>query len=278
MVAARAEARRLAQGALKRAAAAVDLVRPPDRGAVVLIYHRVGRRSALEVDLPHALFEEQIALLASSGRAETLDGVLRALTLAPPVGGADPVAVTFDDGTADFVDEALPVLVEHRVPAVLYVATEFVDLGREFPAHGTPLSWSALADAVSTGLVTIGSHTHTHALLDRLAPADVELELDRSIKLLQDRLGVTAEHFAYPKALAGSRAIAPMVRARFRSAAVAGTRPNPYGHTDPYRLQRSPVQLGDGMRWFEHKLSGGMHVEDGVRRLVNRVRYAGAAS
>ena len=66
------------------------------------------------------------------------------------------------------------------------------------------------------------------------------------------------------------------MRSRFRSAALAGTRPNPVGGTDPYRLARSPVQVSDGMHYFDSKLAGGMALEDDLRRLVNRVRYTGA--
>jgi hypothetical protein len=72
----------------------------------------------------------------------------------------------------------------------------------------------------------------------------------------------------------GSPAADAAVRARFDSAAVAGTHVNPYGTTDPYRLARSPVQVSDGMRWFRRKVAGGMRFEDDVRRLVNRRRYA----
>ena len=42
---------------------------------------------------------------------------------------------------------------------------------------------------VSTGFVTIGSHTHTHALLDRLPPDRVEDEITRSAGLIEDKLG-----------------------------------------------------------------------------------------
>jgi peptidoglycan/xylan/chitin deacetylase (PgdA/CDA1 family) len=188
------------------------------------------------------------------------------------------VAVTFDDGTADFADVAMPVLVEHRVPVTLYVATEFVDEGRAFPDDGSPLSWSALRDVVSTGLVEVGSHTHGHALLDRLPPDRIDDELERSIELINDHLGVRAAHFAYPKAVMGSAAADAAVRARFDSAAVAGTHANRYGTTDPYRLARSPIQVSDGMRWFRRKVSGGMRFEDDVRRLVNRKRYAGSTT
>jgi hypothetical protein len=66
------------------------------------------------------------------------------------------------------------------------------------------------------------------------------------------------------------------VRARFRTAALAGTRPNVPGRTDLYRLARSPIQRTDGMRYFKAKARGGMRLEDDVRRLANRVRYARA--
>jgi hypothetical protein len=262
---------------VKTAAAAVDAVRRPPVGLVVLIYHRVGGGSPIEVDLPTPLFARQMKYLAETATVVSLSEGLGRLDdrRAPPV---PMVAVTFDDGTADFADHAVPVLVDNGVPATLYVATDFVERQVPFPDDGVPLSWSALRDCVSTGLVDVGSHTHTHALLDRLPDGQIDAELDRSIELVQDRLGCTATHFAYPKALAGSAAAEAAVHERFASAALAGTRPNRYGGTDPYRIARSPVQVSDGDRWFRHKVAGGMGFEDTLRRLVNRRRYSGATT
>jgi peptidoglycan/xylan/chitin deacetylase (PgdA/CDA1 family) len=264
----------LVQRVVKATAVAVDRLRPPRRGVVVLLYHRVGAVSGLQVDLPVGLFDEQMAELAADGRTVRLDDALTRLR-DPETPASDPVVITFDDGTADFVELALPILERHRVPAVLYVATDFVERGREFPQGGAPASWAALQDALSTGLVTIGSHTHTHALLDRVPMSEAEHELDRSRGLIGERLGVTAEHFAYPKAVAGSTAAQAAVRVRFRSAALAGTRPNPYGRTDPYRLTRSPIQVADGLRWFRRKAAGGMALEGALRQVLDHRRYAG---
>ena len=267
-----------ARTALKVTSAAVDTVRRPGPGLVVLIYHRVGRLTPVEVDLPTSTFADQMAFLASETRLVTLsEGLAR---LADPDGGRDDsmVAVTFDDGTADFADQAVPVLVEHRVPVTLYVATDFIERGLSFPNDGVPLSWAALHDAVGTGFVDVGSHTHTHPLLDRLPAGEIAGELDRSIELIGERVGVTAQHFAYPKAVMGSTAADAAVRERFTSAAVAGTRVNRYGATDPYALARSPIQVNDGMRWFRRKVAGGLGFEDTLRRAVNRRRYASATT
>jgi peptidoglycan/xylan/chitin deacetylase (PgdA/CDA1 family) len=241
---------------------------------VVLIYHRVGARTSVEVDLPQALFDEQIAYIAEQCDVVTLgEGVSRVTR-----GYSAPmVAVTFDDGTADFADEALPVLERYQVPATLYVATDFIDRGRSFPDDGAPLSWATLRDAHATCLVDVGSHTHTHALLDRLPPEQVDDELERSIDLIGEQVGTRAEHFAYPKAVAGSALADAAVRKRFASAALAGCRANRPGF-DAWRLARSPVQQSDGMRWFTHKVHGGMAFEDGLRSTLNRRRYADATT
>jgi peptidoglycan/xylan/chitin deacetylase (PgdA/CDA1 family) len=267
----------VARTTLKVTAAALDTVRRPPAGLVVLIYHRVGRRSTVEVDLPRAAFADQMAYLRDETTVVTLsEGLAR---LGDPAAPRERlVAVTFDDGTADFADEAVPVLVEHRVPVTLYVATDFVDRGRSFPDDGTPLSWGALRDAAGTGFVDVGSHTHGHALLDRLPLAEIDAELDRSIDLIGEHVGVRAEHFAYPKAVMGSVAADAAIKARFSSAAVAGTRVNEYGHTDPYRLARSPIQVSDGTRWFRQKVAGGMSFEDTLRRAINRRRYKSATT
>ena len=274
-------AKRALGRAVKVAAAAGDLARPPACGVSVLIYHRVGGGSGLPVDLPAGLFDEQLAMLAERFRPVAMGPALAALATGTEPAGADGrplVVVTFDDGTADFAEVALPIIERHRIPVTLYVATRFVEERRMFPDDGAPISWAALADACAGGLVEVGSHTHGHQLLDRLPADRVADELDRSIDLIGSRLGRAPLDFAYPKGLPGAPAADRAVRARFRSAALAGTRSNPYGRTDPYRLARSPIQTGDGAQWFLRKAAGGMALEDRLRSALNRRRYAGATS
>ena len=294
------EPRRVALRTLKTAAALGDRVRTraPEPGVVVLIYHRVGARGApSEIDLPADVFDRQMAWLAETGQVVSLDAALDLLAGDPPAPGADDpspsgkattsatpgtaatrVVVTFDDGTADLADVALPILARHQVPGTVYLATQYVDEQIPWPADGSPLSWAGAREMVASGLVTIGSHTHSHVLLDRLSPADAADELDRSQRLIEDNLGVAADHFAYPKAVAATDpAIEDQVRQRFRSAALGGNRPNRYGATDPHRLARTAIQVSDGVTFFRRKAAGGMALEDSVRRALNRVRYRSAS-
>ena len=261
------------RSATKATAAAVDLARPPAAGITILIYHRVGSGAGGQMDISTSEFDLQIDWLRSTQRVLTLDRALEELRGTEAV---EPgVVITFDDGTADWVEGALPVLDRHGVPATFYVATDFVERRREFPGGGTPISWAGLKELATSPLVTLGSHTHHHALMDRLPVPDIADELDRSIQLLGDRVGITAEHFCYPKALLGSPPARAAIRERFRSATLAGTRANRLG-ADPYRLARSPIQAADGQRWFRHKAVGGLGFEDRVRDGLNELRYRGA--
>jgi peptidoglycan/xylan/chitin deacetylase (PgdA/CDA1 family) len=266
------------QQAVKVSSAGLDFVRRPEPGVVVLIYHRVGGGSRLEIDLSIPQFDAQMAWLAATGKVVSLETALAVLGPGATAKNEALIVVSFDDGTADFVDHALPVLERYRIPVTLYAATAFIDEGVAFPDDGRPCSWSALRDAVATGLVDIGSHTHRHRLLDRLPDAEIDDELDRSIGLIGEHVGSPPRDFAYPKAVLGSPAAERAVRSRFRSAALAGTRPNRYAHTDPHRLSRSPVQVSDARRWFVRKAAGGMAFEDSLRRRLNRHRYAAATS
>ncbi len=278
-----------ARSAVKATSALADLIRRPAPGITILIYHRVGAGNGGQMDLSPAAFDAQVAWLRSTQRVLTLDQALVELGAERPAGegatapgshGDTPntgVVLTFDDGTADWVDHVLPALERHRVPATFYVATQFVDEQLPLPGDGVPVTWAGLKELASSELVTIGSHTHSHALMDRLPAERVDDELDRSIGLLADRAGVEATHFCYPKALPGSPQAEAAIRERFRSATLAGSRANHVG-ADPFRLTRSPIQPADGQRWFERKATGGMAFENDLRDMLNRVRYRGAKS
>jgi len=225
--------------------------RPGD--VVVLLYHRVGP-SPSEIELPAQAFDRQLRELTAGERVLKLEQAL--------ANGHGGVVVTFDDGTPDFHRTVLPLLVEHRVPAHLYLAT---GLGGD----GGGLTWSQLAEAVSTGLVTVGSHTHSHADLSRATEIEAEEEMRRSKELIEDRLGVPCEHFAYPWAV-GSPAAERAARRLFRSAALQAWRTNRAGRIDRYRLGRVPILRSDGPFFFRRKVRGQLDTEAWVYRALGR--------
>ena len=259
--------------AIKFSSRIADIVRPPARGVTVLIYHRVGARGGGQMNLGPEVFEEQVTWLAANRRVIDLDDAVTEISGPGPV---EPgVVLTFDDGTADWVDVVAPILSRHGIPATFYLTTGYADGEHPLPDDEPAISWSGVRELAATGLATIGSHTHSHLLLDRLDPAGIAAELDRSIELIGERIGEAPHHFAYPKAADPSAKAADAVRTRFASASLAGTRANVAGD-DPHRLFRSPVQAADSFDDFRRKVDGGMGLEDALRRRLNRIRYRGA--
>lgn len=63
------------------------------------------------------------------------------------------------------------------------------------------LTWNQINEMVDSGLCTIGSHTHGHMPLTRIAPSDIEFELTRSQKIIQEKTGQRCHHFSYPHSM-----------------------------------------------------------------------------
>lgn len=75
-----------------------------------------------------ATFERQLTWLARNYRIATLTEALDVLA-GRAKSDRDLCVLTFDDGYADFLEHALPILRRHHAPAIVYVPTGFVDAG-----------------------------------------------------------------------------------------------------------------------------------------------------
>lgn len=97
------------------------------RRLAVLAYHRIGDPSSGPPGLVSATvrgFERQMRAIASCAHPVSLADVLAARAGGRPL-PSRAVAVTFDDGYADFGEQAWPVLRRYDVPVTLFVPTAY---------------------------------------------------------------------------------------------------------------------------------------------------------
>ena len=179
----------------KRAAHQTEPVR-------ILFYHRVADERPNGWTMPTATFAEQIAWLR-----ERFDIVSLAEAQARVAAGFNSqpaVSITFDDGYADNMRFAVPLLVEQQIPFTYFVSTDHVIGGQSFPHDvkaGQPLSPNTLdelRELVAAG-VEIGAHTRSHIDLGGDLPA-VQLvdEIATCKRELEFVLGARVGYFAFP--------------------------------------------------------------------------------
>lgn len=250
----------LPRKAIKAAVLPMGALRPRRTGdVVVLLYHRIGTGDR-EIDLPADLFEEHLRILKRKDRILSLDAAL-----SDEEGG---VVLTFDDGYRDFDEHVVPLLERYQVPALLYLATGLVagtdeDLGED------ALTWPMLERAISTGLVTVGAHTHNHTNLAEASEGEAAVEMRMSKDLVEQRLGVVCRHFAYPWSV-GSAGAQRAAGHLFDTSALDSWKTNRRGAIDPQRLGRTPILRSDGIRFFRAKTLGLLDFEAIAYRLARR--------
>ena len=102
------------------------------------MYHKVNDLWPNPITVPTAVFAEQMSLLGELGYMPVSLGDVRDHYVdgAPLPDGA--VLITFDDGYLDNLVNALPILVQHGYPAVVFVPIAYLDDDRPLP-HEEPL-------------------------------------------------------------------------------------------------------------------------------------------
>ncbi|MCK1823025.1 polysaccharide deacetylase family protein [Streptomyces sp. XM83C] len=207
----------------------------------VAMYHSVGDRTCdpYHVTVTPERLARQLAWL----RARGLRGVGVAELLAARARGAGDglVGLTFDDGYADFLTHALPVLRRHGCTATLYVLP-----GRlggvnawDTPGPRKPLlTADGIRRAADEGM-EIGSHGLTHIDLTTADDTALEAETAGSRAALADLLDREVDGFCYPYGRLDARTVAAVRAAGYRHACAID--PGPL--TGPLALPR--VHIGE---------------------------------
>lgn len=118
--------------------------------------------------------------------------------------GTHYIAVTFDDGFQNFIDNALPAMLSRKIPATLFVPSGYLG---QYPgwikktahqnAHEILMSADQLKD-LPDHMIQIGSHCITHPRLTLLNKEQVIKELSESKKQLESLLGRNITTLSFP--------------------------------------------------------------------------------
>jgi peptidoglycan/xylan/chitin deacetylase (PgdA/CDA1 family) len=171
------------------------LLRRPPRGVATAIYY-------------HKVPQEQCTAFARQ-----MDHLLR---WAQPIradhcqqlpAGSRSVMVMFDDGWLSFVKNALPELEQRRIPVTLFAIADYLGCSAKSSADSRLVSAEEL-QRLDPQLVTLGSHTSTHAMLTTLSEDEALRELSESRSKLEQIMRVPVTLFSFPYSRHNERLVA----------------------------------------------------------------------
>lgn len=185
------------------------------------------------------------------------------------------VALTFDDGYRNFLDNAAPVLAEHGFPATVFVVSGHCGRDNGWPSQPAfvprlPLmSWAELARIAAQG-ISIGAHSVTHPFLTQLPIEQVRAELRECRHAIETRLGVTADTLVYPYGDSDAH-VRQAASEEFRLA--CGTRLDFLSPAaDPFDLPRIDAYYVRDPRWFARLFSPTGRTYIALRRWVRAAK------
>lgn len=233
----------------------------------VLIYHDICPEEQYR-------FVSQLLWLKRSWRFVSPEQFAALSSGAEPVFGRN-LLLTFDDGIGSQRRIAEEVLKPMRIRAVFFVNSDLVSdkTGddallftpgsitksevQRHTGHLPYMAWSDLEALLEEGH-SVGGHTATHARLSEIqGEAELEREIATSADTLARRLGVSIEHFAYPRGDLASfspKALA-VARRRFRFV-YSGLRGDNARDASPLRLWRDAVTPQDSCALLGAYLEG----------------------
>lgn len=235
----------------------------------VLMYHMVREHVAgakfNKLRVTPAAFEKQVAWLHAQGfHFVTMQELYTGWAKLPE----KTVAITFDDGYADNLVNALPVLQKYNAKATIYVVVDRHerDWSSYKKAHHnsgelareTKLTDEQVRLLVDSGLIEIGSHTLTHVNLATADPVLKEKELVESRQQLQALTGQPIDSFAYPFGIYGQQDVILARQAGYTTAVTTVEGIDPLSPVPDFlQLQRIKVSGKDNLLAFICRIKTG---------------------
>ena len=163
------------------------------------------------------------------------------------------VVLTFDDGYADTLTTAAPLLKQYGVRATCYVVSGALGTYNRWDAdqlrEKKPLMSRGQLDQWLAAGMEVGSHSLSHPRLHELPQDAAQHEIAESRAALRSLLGVPIEHFAYPFGAFSADTVAWVRRAGY-SSAVTVLPGIARASDDPLRLPRILVNGEHGLWKF----------------------------
>ena len=160
-----------------------------DFGLISLMYHRFEENKYPSTNIKIAAFKNHLEILRKSNikfinpkdfEKEISDNKKQRKIL-----------LTIDDGFLSFYNNAWPLLKKNKIPFILFVSTREI-------GSSNYMNWDQIKEISKENFVEIGNHSHTHEYLVDEDNDVIKADIQKSIKIFNEKLGKNSEFFSYP--------------------------------------------------------------------------------
>ena len=219
-----------------------------DETIPILVYHRFALRSTGPTTVTTTEFEQQLDWLADHQfRVVPLHSAVDAVRGTHPSSAGAAVAITVDDGHESVYTQLYPIVLRRHLPVTLFIYPSAISRA------SYALTWEQLDVMHRSGLVDVQSHTFWHPnfrterkrLGDDAYQTFVYVQLTRSKRELERRLGLTVDLLAWPYGIVDAELEQAAARAGYSAAFAYAGGPAQAGD-EPFAIPR--IAVSDGAR------------------------------
>lgn len=229
-----------------------------------LAYHSIGY-SGWEFSVAPETFERQIRYLYENNyRFLTTEDLLNIIS-SQNNRIKKGALITFDDGYGDFMNNAAPILNKYNTPAVIFIHT---NRSPERLRNNVPLlEWQEIKSL--TNKFEIGSHSHSHPNLKKLSASELEDDINKSTRLIEEMISRKPNTFAYPFGLFNHETIETLKRNSYKLGFTIDRGMIKAGD-DPFRIKRFGVAKNTSFVEFKARLTP---ASDWYERLIKSLKF-----
>lgn len=166
--------------------------------AVMLVYHHVSNSTPPSTTISPKKFAEHLAYLNDNHQVIALDVLVNALKSGQPLPDK-AVAITFDDGYRNILENAHPLLKQYQMPYTIFVNPGTIGV------QSGQLNWDEIKQMSSEG-VLFANHTMQHDHLLTRLPNETESQwlrrtlddIEQAEAILNEQVGYSLKYLAYP--------------------------------------------------------------------------------
>tara|TARA_A100001011_G_scaffold396602_1_gene494876 strand:+ start:8699 stop:9442 length:744 start_codon:yes stop_codon:yes gene_type:complete len=216
------------------------------KGKRVLMYHSLGTKVKNDIyniySIDVNLFKSQMNFLK--------DNYLQNLTSTKEFESKkNSISITFDDGFADVLYKAVPILCKLNIPFTMFIAPKLILEKNEY------LSIIELKELSKLKNCTIGAHGYSHEPLTKFNLENLRKEIVNSKSWLEDTIGDEVNTMSYPHGVVNRIIKYEVKNAGFFSCFSSKPGVNKT-NLDMLELRRTSILSNDNLGQFISKING----------------------